>query len=202
MIKELKRRVVLLFLISFLNTLYFFDIVVYCVAFEASSGGKQQKAGLLHTLPQWSRSRSRQHFGRRDERCSAGGSHHQRDWRTVFSSFFFLSRFTTLFIFLFLFLFQTHNNNNNSAGNTALEEVVMAIKTRPACYPYSVSIVTTDISKVSAKVAELTGKSSSSSSLLSLSFFSCASSLCFVTKGMSVQPNKAIVGRNAFAHER
>jgi len=70
----------------------------------------------------------------------------------------------------------TVNGIGERAGNTSLEEVVMAIKTRPNSFPVSVNrFHTTHITRVSKLVSAHTG--------------------------MMVQPNKAIVGANAFAHE-
>ncbi len=69
----------------------------------------------------------------------------------------------------------TINGIGERAGNTAMEEVVMAIKTRRDLLPYEVSINTRHITSTSRLVSQLTG--------------------------MPVQPNKAIVGANAFAHE-
>ena len=69
----------------------------------------------------------------------------------------------------------TVNGIGERAGNTAMEEVVMAIKTRHDCLPYETGINTRHISSTSRMVSLLTG--------------------------MVVQPNKAIVGDNAFAHE-
>ncbi len=70
----------------------------------------------------------------------------------------------------------TLNGIGERAGNTAMEEVVMAIKTRPDVF-----------GGLDTRVD--TGEIFSSSRLL------CS------TIGVSVQPNKAIVGENAFAHE-
>lgn len=67
----------------------------------------------------------------------------------------------------------TINGIGERAGNTALEEVVMAIKCRKDIPVYT-DIVTKEISKTSRLVSTL--------------------------MRMPVQPNKAIVGRNAFAH--
>ena len=67
----------------------------------------------------------------------------------------------------------TINGVGERAGNTALEEVVMAIKCRKD-FPVETSIQTTHICKGSRSVETL--------------------------MRMPVQPNKAIVGRNAFAH--
>ena len=69
----------------------------------------------------------------------------------------------------------TINGIGERAGNAALEEVVMAIKTRNDLLPYQTNIDTTKIS-------------------------SC-SKLLSSTIGFPVQYNKAIVGKNAFAHE-
>ena len=70
----------------------------------------------------------------------------------------------------------TINGLGERAGNASLEEVVMALRTRPGEFDGKASRVTTEqISAASRLVSYLTG---------------------FV-----VQPNKAIVGRNAFAHE-
>ncbi len=69
----------------------------------------------------------------------------------------------------------TINGLGERAGNAALEEVVMAIRTRPDFLPFATNIKTENITKVSRLVSAITG---------------------FV-----VQPNKAIVGANAFAHE-
>jgi 2-isopropylmalate synthase len=70
----------------------------------------------------------------------------------------------------------TVNGIGERAGNTSLEEVVMAMRTRPDVFEgLETGIVTTEIYP--------------SSRLLSS------------TIGVSVQPNKAIVGANAFAHE-
>ncbi len=69
----------------------------------------------------------------------------------------------------------TVNGLGERAGNTSLEEVVMALHTRPAVYGLQTGIDTTQISRSSRMVANYTG--------------------------IAVQPNKAIVGANAFAHE-
>jgi 2-isopropylmalate synthase len=69
----------------------------------------------------------------------------------------------------------TINGIGERAGNAALEEVAMAIRTRPDVAPYSHNIVTQKILRTSRMLATITG--------------------------FDVQPNKAIVGRNAFAHE-
>jgi len=69
----------------------------------------------------------------------------------------------------------TINGIGERAGNCALEEVVMAIRTRQDRYPYDVGIVTEHLYPASQLLTEL------------------------ITFGP--QPNKPIVGRNAFAHE-
>lgn len=69
----------------------------------------------------------------------------------------------------------TLNGIGERAGNTSLEEVVMAIKTRKNVFNLDTNIDTTQIIKTSQMVSAFTG--------------------------MLVQPNKAIVGANAFAHE-
>jgi 2-isopropylmalate synthase len=69
----------------------------------------------------------------------------------------------------------TINGLGERAGNTAMEEVVMAIRTRADQLRVSTGIVTEHIYPTSRLVSTITG--------------------------MPVQPNKAIVGANAFAHE-
>ena len=69
----------------------------------------------------------------------------------------------------------TINGIGERAGNAALEEVVMAIRTRNDLMPYSTGINTKLLSKASKVVSNATG--------------------------FPVQYNKAIVGKNAFAHE-
>ena len=69
----------------------------------------------------------------------------------------------------------TINGIGERAGNTALEEVVMALKVRQDQYQCHTQINTQEIMKTSRMVESITGS--------------------------SVQPNKAIVGANAFAHE-
>ncbi len=69
----------------------------------------------------------------------------------------------------------TLNGIGERAGNTSLEEVVMAIHTRAARYGLRTGIDTTQLVRASRLVSTLTG--------------------------MTVAPNKAIVGANAFAHE-
>ncbi|MFW6269751.1 MAG: 2-isopropylmalate synthase, partial [Bacillota bacterium] len=67
------------------------------------------------------------------------------------------------------------NGIGERAGNTALEELIMAFYTRQDFYDIDVVQDTTQIARLSKMVANLTG--------------------------MHIQPNKAIVGENAFAHE-
>ncbi|TAN56691.1 MAG: 2-isopropylmalate synthase, partial [Rhodospirillales bacterium] len=69
----------------------------------------------------------------------------------------------------------TINGLGERAGNAAMEEIVMALRTRADRLPYSCGVKTENIMKASHLVSQITG---------------------FV-----VQPNKAIVGANAFAHE-
>jgi 2-isopropylmalate synthase len=69
----------------------------------------------------------------------------------------------------------TINGIGERAGNAALEEVVMAIRTRPDAVSRRPNIVTERIMSTSKLLSTITG--------------------------FDVQPNKAIVGRNAFAHE-
>ncbi|MBT7906084.1 MAG: 2-isopropylmalate synthase, partial [Marinovum sp.] len=69
----------------------------------------------------------------------------------------------------------TINGLGERAGNTALEEVVMALKVRGDIMPYYTDIDTAKIMNISRRVASVSG--------------------------FAVQFNKAIVGKNAFAHE-
>jgi len=69
----------------------------------------------------------------------------------------------------------TINGIGERAGNAALEEIVMAIKTRPDFYKVETGIDSTMITRISKLVSNITG--------------------------FHVQYNKAIVGANAFAHE-
>ena len=69
----------------------------------------------------------------------------------------------------------TINGLGERAGNAAMEEVVMALMTRADHMPFSTGIETTHFTKASKLVSTITG--------------------------FTVQPNKAIVGTNAFAHE-
>ncbi|GJL85880.1 MAG: 2-isopropylmalate synthase [Micavibrio sp.] len=69
----------------------------------------------------------------------------------------------------------TINGIGERAGNAALEEIVMALRTRHDMMPYTTNIETEKITKISRTLSAITG--------------------------FAVQPNKAIVGANAFAHE-
>lgn len=69
----------------------------------------------------------------------------------------------------------TMNGIGERAGNTSLEEVVMALHTRPNFYGFTCNVRTEFIHPTSRLVSMITG--------------------------LPVQPNKAIVGANAFAHE-
>jgi len=69
----------------------------------------------------------------------------------------------------------TINGLGERAGNAALEEVVMAVRTRQDMFSVDTTIDTTQILAASRLVSGITG--------------------------FAVQPNKAIVGANAFAHE-
>jgi len=66
------------------------------------------------------------------------------------------------------------NGLGERAGNTALEEVVMAVRTRRDVFGLDMRVDTTQIVEASRLVSEITG--------------------------FTVQPNKAVVGANAFAH--
>jgi 2-isopropylmalate synthase len=66
------------------------------------------------------------------------------------------------------------NGIGERAGNTALEEVIMALRTRPDYFGVDSQIDTTQLYKTSRLVSQVSG--------------------------FSVQPNKAIIGRNAFRH--
>ncbi|HEY7578855.1 MAG TPA: 2-isopropylmalate synthase [Acetobacteraceae bacterium] len=70
---------------------------------------------------------------------------------------------------------STINGIGERAGNASLEEAVMAIRTRNDAIPYRNNVKTRNILRVSKLLSTITG--------------------------FDVQPNKAIVGRNAFAHE-
>jgi 2-isopropylmalate synthase len=67
------------------------------------------------------------------------------------------------------------NGIGERAGNASLEEIVMLLHTRGAAVGLTCDVTTTEIARTSRLVSRLTG--------------------------YAVQPNKAIVGRNAFAHE-
>jgi 2-isopropylmalate synthase len=69
----------------------------------------------------------------------------------------------------------TINGIGERAGNAALEEIVMALRTRGDAYGIGTTIDTTEIHRTSRLVSARTG--------------------------VLVQPNKAVVGSNAFAHE-
>lgn len=69
----------------------------------------------------------------------------------------------------------TINGVGERAGNAALEEVVMALRVRSDQLPLTTSVLTPEIYATSQLLSEIVG--------------------------FPVQPNKAIVGRNAFAHE-
>ena len=69
----------------------------------------------------------------------------------------------------------TVNGIGERAGNAAMEEVVMALRTRRDAMPYETGIATEEIMRASRLVSAITG--------------------------FTVQNNKAIVGANAFAHE-
>ena len=69
----------------------------------------------------------------------------------------------------------TNNGIGERAGNASLEEVAMALRVRSDAYPYETGLHTDQLYPASALLIE--------------------------TTGADVQANKAIVGRNAFAHE-
>src|SRR5436309_13847810 len=69
----------------------------------------------------------------------------------------------------------TVNGIGERAGNASLEEIVMSFYVRRDILPYSTSVATTEIYKASQLLSSITG--------------------------MHVQANKAVVGKNAFAHE-
>jgi 2-isopropylmalate synthase len=68
----------------------------------------------------------------------------------------------------------TINGIGERAGNTALEEFVMALKVRPDALPFTTQIYTPEIYRTSKLLSQIVG--------------------------FDVQPNKAIVGENAFSH--
>ena len=67
------------------------------------------------------------------------------------------------------------NGIGERAGNCSLEEIVMLLRTRRADHGFDTGVEATELSRTSRMVSRFTG--------------------------YAVQPNKAIVGRNAFAHE-
>ena len=69
----------------------------------------------------------------------------------------------------------TVNGLGERAGNASMEEVVMAVRTRADIFPVETRIDTTQIVPASKLVSQITG--------------------------YPIQPNKAVVGANAFAHE-
>src|SRR5579871_509661 len=69
----------------------------------------------------------------------------------------------------------TINGIGERAGNASLEEIVMAMRVRPDRYAYETGVISEQIFAASQMLSEITG--------------------------IPVQPNKAITGRNAFAHE-
>jgi 2-isopropylmalate synthase len=69
----------------------------------------------------------------------------------------------------------TINGIGERAGNASLEEIVMAMRVRPDRYPYETGLASEQLYPSSQMLAEITR--------------------------VPVQPNKAITGRNAFAHE-
>jgi len=69
----------------------------------------------------------------------------------------------------------TINGLGERAGNAAMEEIVMALRTRGDAMPYDSGVVTEHITRASHLISTITG--------------------------FPVQPNKAVVGKNAFAHE-
>jgi 2-isopropylmalate synthase len=69
----------------------------------------------------------------------------------------------------------TINGIGERAGNASLEEIVMAMRVRPDRYPFDTAVVSEQLYPASQALSEVTG--------------------------VPVQPNKAVIGRNAFAHE-
>jgi 2-isopropylmalate synthase len=69
----------------------------------------------------------------------------------------------------------TINGIGERAGNASLEEIVMATRVRPDRYAYDMAVASEQLYPASQLLSEVTG--------------------------VPVQPNKAIIGRNAFAHE-
>jgi 2-isopropylmalate synthase len=70
---------------------------------------------------------------------------------------------------------STINGIGERAGNAAVEEIAMALKVRHDVMPFRTNVVSTEITRASRLISGITG--------------------------FQVQPNKAIVGANAFAHE-
>jgi len=69
----------------------------------------------------------------------------------------------------------TINGIGERAGNASLEEIVMALRVRKDLMPYEYAVTTEEIFRSSQTLSNITG--------------------------VMVQPNKAVVGKNAFAHE-
>jgi 2-isopropylmalate synthase len=69
----------------------------------------------------------------------------------------------------------TINGIGERAGNASLEEIVMAMRVRPDLHPFDTGVASDQLYPASQLLSEITG--------------------------VPVQPNKAIIGRNAFAHE-
>jgi len=69
----------------------------------------------------------------------------------------------------------TINGIGERAGNSALEEIVMAMRVRRDKFAYETAVVAEQLFPTSQMLSEITG--------------------------VAVQPNKAVIGRNAFAHE-
>src|SRR6202022_3693354 len=69
----------------------------------------------------------------------------------------------------------TINGIGERAGNASLEEIVMAMRVRPDRYPYETGVLCEQLFRASQLLSEMTG--------------------------VPVQPNKAVIGANAFAHE-
>ena len=67
------------------------------------------------------------------------------------------------------------NGLGERAGNCALEEIVMLLRTRRADHGFDTTVNTRELARTSRMVSRFTG--------------------------YAVQPNKAVIGRNAFAHE-
>jgi 2-isopropylmalate synthase len=69
----------------------------------------------------------------------------------------------------------TINGIGERAGNAAVEEIVMALRVRSDLYPYDTAVASEQLFPASQMLGEITS--------------------------IPVQPNKAVIGRNAFAHE-